>query len=83
MVLLVGSMDKALRYPLAMDSGLTILTSTLPLPVMGGGGIGSKRECTCLSGQNSGQFREMLVDGISIDGCRYIYPLVGLIVDGQ
>ena len=34
-VLLVGSMDKALRYPLAMDSGLTILTSTLPLPVMG------------------------------------------------
>ena len=25
----------------------------------------------------------MLVDGVSIDGCRYIYPVAGLIADGQ
>ena len=41
-VLLVGSMDKAPRYPLATDSGLTMLTSTLPLPVMGAAGLDMK-----------------------------------------
>ena len=60
-LLLVGSMDKAPRYPLATDRGLTMLTSILPLPVGGTEGLDIKVSVPASPERTAGNFVKCLL----------------------